>query len=385
MVAGNNQQNKTGRQRNTGTTDRKFRIKQEGRDIQEQRIGSLGFMCWAIWKQKNNHIFQGKEISPNRIIQAVKVMQIEFLSAIEQVKMKHKGAENRRMRNATWRAPPKDWLKINVDASFRKFNRKGAMATVLRDWQEKFIAGSATEIRAFSSLEAEALALKKALIMAKNLQLKKVLIESDNLQLIQSIKSKSYIGEILAYLKDIAHLLKDLPDAGITWTPGEENHLAHLIATQRAVGTLSSNWSVRLQVIIETQLRREAEKVRRIGGRPTHHEGAIEQNENWVLTVPNQVVIEVREGTGGGSGQRSNMRLSQKIVTNRGSGFGVGGLLSLGRVEGLSPRPKRKNATTPQNNGFHTGATKKKMLHNMKNSAVSLVQQMGRFSGYWVG
>ncbi|RYR47211.1 hypothetical protein Ahy_A07g033161 [Arachis hypogaea] len=157
-----------------------------------------------------------------------------------------------------------------------------------------------TEIRAFSSLEAEALALKEALIMEKSLQLEKVLIESNNLQLIQSIKSKYHIGEILAYLKDIAHLLKDLPDARIIWTPGEKNHLAHHIATQRAAGTLSSNWSVRLPVITETQLRREAKKVRRIGERPTHHEGAIEQNENWVLTVPNQVVIEVRERTGRG-------------------------------------------------------------------------------------
>ncbi|XP_025665272.1 uncharacterized protein [Arachis hypogaea] len=214
--------------------------------------------------------------------------------------MKHKRAENRRMRNVTWRAPPNDWLKINMDASFRKSNKKGATATVLRDWQGKFITRSATEIKAFSSLEAEALALREALIMAKNLQLKKVLLESDNLKLIQSIKSKSHIGEILAYLKDIVHLLKDLPDAGIIWTPREGNHLAHLIATQRAAGTLSSNWSVRLPVIIETQLRREAEKVRRIGGRPIHHEGAIEQNKNRVLTVPNQVVIEVREGTGGG-------------------------------------------------------------------------------------
>ncbi|RYR21861.1 hypothetical protein Ahy_B03g067166 [Arachis hypogaea] len=213
--------------------------------------------------------------------------------------MKHKGAENRRMRNITWRAPPRDWLKINVDASFRKSNRKGAIATVLRDWQGKFITGSATEIRAFSSLEAEALALREALIMAKNLQLGKVLIESDNLQLIQSIKSNSQIGEILAYLKDIAHLLKDLPDVGITWTPREGNHLAHLIATQRATGILSSNWSVRLPATIETQLRREAEKVRRIGRRPTHHEGAIEQKGDQMLTVPNQVVIEAREGTGG--------------------------------------------------------------------------------------
>ncbi|RYR75773.1 hypothetical protein Ahy_A01g000357 [Arachis hypogaea] len=83
--------------------------------------------------------------------------------------MKHKGTENKRMRNATWRAPPKDWLKINVDASFRKSNKKGATATVLRDWQGKFITGSATEIRIFSSLEVEALALREALIMAKNL------------------------------------------------------------------------------------------------------------------------------------------------------------------------------------------------------------------------
>ncbi|RYR01032.1 hypothetical protein Ahy_B06g079896 [Arachis hypogaea] len=223
-------------------------------------------MCWAIWKQRNNHIFQGKEINPDRTIQAAKIMQTEFLSTIEQIKVKHKGAENRRMRNVTWRAPPRDWLKINVDANFRKTNRKRATVTVLRDWQEKFTTGLTTEIRAFSSLKVEALALREALIIAKNQQLEK--------------------------------------------TPRKKNHLTHLIATQRAASTLSSNWSMRLLMTTEIQLRREAENVKRIRGRSIYHESAIEYNGDRILTVSNQVVIEVKEGTGGDSEQRSKLRLN---------------------------------------------------------------------------
>ncbi|RYR72825.1 hypothetical protein Ahy_A02g007039 [Arachis hypogaea] len=138
-----------------------------------------------------------------------------------------KSEKNRTAHLIRWRAPPEDWLKANVDAAFRKEDGKGAISVVIRNNNGKIVLGFSGKISTYSSITAEAIAIRQALIIIENLNLGKILIESDNLKLIQTIKSNISIGETEAILQDIRELIKRLPNCGLTWTPREGNQLAH--------------------------------------------------------------------------------------------------------------------------------------------------------------
>ncbi|RYQ97066.1 hypothetical protein Ahy_B08g093056 [Arachis hypogaea] len=119
---------------------------------------------------------------------------------------------------------------------------EAASAAIIRDNMGSIITRSASSFKAKSNLIAEATALRKAIIMAKNLMLGKTIIESDSLILVQAVKSKGKIWEIDAILKDILILSNDLQDIGFTWTPREGNRLAHEITTRTSMGSLGNQW-----------------------------------------------------------------------------------------------------------------------------------------------
>ncbi|RYR31549.1 hypothetical protein Ahy_B01g056357 [Arachis hypogaea] len=136
-----------------------------------------------------------------------------------------------RRRNANlvrWRPPPNDWLKANVDATFKKESDNGTISVVVRDKERKL----------------KPIAIRQALIIVNNLQLGRTLIESNNKKLVQTIKSKSSIGRAWAIIQDIQILLEALPEKGLTWTLRDDNLLAHAVAKAAEVGTLYLNWSL---------------------------------------------------------------------------------------------------------------------------------------------
>ncbi|RYR36406.1 hypothetical protein Ahy_A09g041364 [Arachis hypogaea] len=194
-----------------------------------RRISKIGFLVWEIWKTRNQKVYQQQEINPSWTIKRAKLME----NLVQKI-----------TREVRWRPPPADWIKANVDASFKKNTGKGAIAVVYRDNRGKILLGFTGLIQANSVTVAEALAIRQALIIANNLFMEKVLIESDNLKIIQAIKSKSPIGEALAIIQDIQLLLEQLLGRGITWTPREGNLLAHKVAREAELGNLHSNWSM---------------------------------------------------------------------------------------------------------------------------------------------
>ncbi|MED6207186.1 hypothetical protein PIB30_033489 [Stylosanthes scabra] len=102
----------------------------------------------------------------------------------------------------TWRPPPTNWLKINVDASFCHESGNGAITVVIRDSNGALQGGIASVVNTGSSLIVESIAVREALILARNLNLGNTIID----------------------------ILNDDPQFGLTWTPREGNNLAHLTA-----------------------------------------------------------------------------------------------------------------------------------------------------------
>ncbi|XP_025678982.1 uncharacterized protein [Arachis hypogaea] len=150
--------------------------------------------------------------------------------------------DRRTVRRVTWRPPPPGWIKCNVDAAFLEVFFGGATAAVFRDHAGNLLTASNSKIAASSPLAAEALAVRKALIIAKNFQLKRIIFESDSLILIQALKSKASIAKIQVILDDILELARNISNCGFTWVPREGNALAHEVAKLTADGSLRQNW-----------------------------------------------------------------------------------------------------------------------------------------------
>ncbi|RYR79497.1 uncharacterized protein [Arachis hypogaea] len=147
-------------------------------------------------------------------------------------------------RSITWRPPPENWLKADVDAAYRRATVEGATAVVIWDNSGRLLTGESMRIITHSSLvaEAEAEAMRRVLILATNFNLEKIIIKSDILPLVQAVKSKTYIAEVEPILRDILLLAESLSNCGFTWVPRQGNKITDGVAKCSLAGQLEENW-----------------------------------------------------------------------------------------------------------------------------------------------
>ncbi|RYR04150.1 hypothetical protein Ahy_B06g083735 isoform A [Arachis hypogaea] len=196
----------------------------------------LGCVCWCIWKERNQHIFQQSNMKPQKVIVNSECLTTESYNATEG------GSNDNRLgvgksgvrKRVTWRPPPKEWLKVNTDAAFQKETRTAAATVIV------------------SALVAKAQAYREAL------QLMKCIIESDCLPLVQAIKAKVPVAEVDAVIRYILQLLDDTSDMGATWTPKDGNNLAHQLVAMAVENGLQRQGTVNPPVQILKTIRAEA-------------------------------------------------------------------------------------------------------------------------------
>ncbi|MED6136893.1 hypothetical protein PIB30_059960 [Stylosanthes scabra] len=116
------------------------------------------------------------------------------------------------------------------------------VAAVFRDHLGNILAGSNSILPTHLVLDAEANAIREALIIANTLHFTTVIIESDNRELIQALKSETTIWEIRPILEDICKLKREMLNCGFTWILREGNQLAHEIAKLTIATNLNAQW-----------------------------------------------------------------------------------------------------------------------------------------------
>ncbi|RYR32436.1 hypothetical protein Ahy_A10g047005 [Arachis hypogaea] len=239
------------------------RIKTETGSEQGKILCKIGYLCWCIWKARNQHIFQQTEINPQKVIIQSEYLTAEFYKATQGsttaiIPDTGRGGVRKRI---TWRPPPKNRLKVNTDAAFHKDTGQATLAAVVRDWQGKVITGTTLTFKTISPLTAEAQAYREALILIKNLQIHNCIIETDSLPLVQAIKARTPIAEADAVMRDIFQLLDEAPDVGATWTPRDGNKLAHQLAAMAAGNYLGRQWAMNPPNQVRNIIRSEASLV----------------------------------------------------------------------------------------------------------------------------
>ncbi|RYR04603.1 hypothetical protein Ahy_B06g084374 [Arachis hypogaea] len=112
------------------------KIRAEGREDQERRI----------------------KINPSWTIKKAKLLEYTYWSAAEKRAETRIGEVRKNANLARWRPPPNDWLKANVDSTFKKESDNGTISVVVRDKEGKVLLEFTGKIQANSSIIAEAMA-----------------------------------------------------------------------------------------------------------------------------------------------------------------------------------------------------------------------------------
>ncbi|KAF9593102.1 hypothetical protein IFM89_020166 [Coptis chinensis] len=124
----------------------------------------------AIWKARNNKMFNGGTTSQQSILQqAYRVCQYWIVAFIEP----DSGNEDSDSGDGaslssyqSWVKPPPGWCKINFDASFHSDCAHTNIAVVGRNSEGEFLGGKVGRVRANSPGEAEALVAELAVDFA---------------------------------------------------------------------------------------------------------------------------------------------------------------------------------------------------------------------------
>ena len=136
-----------------------------------------------------------------------------------------------------WKAPPADYYKLNIDASFDPKMRSGGWGYVARNSEGDFLDGGAGSIiRVFDVLQAEALAALHAVQRAAQLGMSRIILETDAANLGKALTTKdldrSANGSLFRQIRDL--LINDFSFYMISVCPRTCNKVADKLAVYGA-------------------------------------------------------------------------------------------------------------------------------------------------------
>jgi ribonuclease HI len=145
-----------------------------------------------------------------------------------------------------WKMPEVGKIKVNVDASFYRDDRAGAVAAVIRDVQGKFLAASCTYVpNLSSSATAEALAMREGLVLVNHYGGTHVIMESDSMETINACNGdEAWWGEESAIFADCVDLASHIGRVEYGHCHREANEVAHELARASYADRNSCNWLV---------------------------------------------------------------------------------------------------------------------------------------------
>lgn len=167
----------------------------------------LAVAMWHIWENRNNHRNGETLLNPLRVVGKIKAY-IEFMNLCND---NPPNSYRRETSTSTqkWSPPPEGWLMINVDAAIFSHSGRAGYGVVVRDHLGAPVAAYRGCFDHTQSPEvAEALAVRQALVLAKNAGFQKIQVASDCLTLINKLQGtgldRSSIGAIVQDIKSAA-------------------------------------------------------------------------------------------------------------------------------------------------------------------------------------
>ena len=160
-------------------------------------------LLWVIWNARNKWLFEGKKENP--IIVVVRAESVvESYRKVKQPERNFVGNQKAEKLNQ-WYPPPKDWLKINVDATVDANKQKAGLGVVIRDQEGICKAAAVKTSKFFGSVAmAEATTMEWGLQVALRVGVTAGIFESDSLEVVELVtKRTSNMSEIFWVISEI--------------------------------------------------------------------------------------------------------------------------------------------------------------------------------------
>jgi hypothetical protein len=195
----------------------------------DEQATILTVTLWHIWEARNAVRNGENGIHRHIVAERAKIYVEMILLHLFKPPKDHRCESNRL--SSKWTPPPIGWMMINVDAAVFSDSPCIGIGVVVRNHFGEFIFASCQKRHVFADPElAEAIAVRLAVVYAKNLNFQHAIIASDCLSVVNKIKSpmldRSIVGPIV---QDIKNLVKGTPFSFI-YIPRGCNEAAHVIA-----------------------------------------------------------------------------------------------------------------------------------------------------------
>lgn len=180
----------------------------------------FSWVAWNLWITRNQLLFEARPASAQSTASKALASAREWSQAQEPPP---KPAKNTQIHGRP-DSIPADTVTCNSDAAWRKESSTAGLAWIF-DYSSKLPAsnGCKTQDRVSSALMAEGLAVREALLHAKQIGINKIWLRSDCLSLVKAINSVSTPMNLYGILSDIESLSASFNFCCISFVQREEN------------------------------------------------------------------------------------------------------------------------------------------------------------------
>ncbi|XWS37177.1 hypothetical protein CRYUN_Cryun19dG0020400 [Craigia yunnanensis] len=126
------------------------------KEIREELMTDMAFICWQIWKARCEVVICKKDIDNRSVIFKIKRNVTEYYQYNKE--MNTEGIRIKMSLNMEkWVAPEDGWVKLNCDGAFDVASKKAGIGIVIKNSEAdivdrkncSFIAGNALQAEAF--------------------------------------------------------------------------------------------------------------------------------------------------------------------------------------------------------------------------------------------
>jgi hypothetical protein len=162
-----------------------------------QSIKIVCAICYHIWKARNLLIFQNKSIPVMEAMTNALESLAEYKKQQQPTQTSatstHRTNRNRSNNNESWKPPPQNSLKLNVDAHRLAGDGRWALGLILRMEDGKLVGARTKFVYGVGdAIEAEALGLDEAIEFSTLYKDRRIIIEMDNSEVVKAAQRNHY-------------------------------------------------------------------------------------------------------------------------------------------------------------------------------------------------
>lgn len=189
-------------------------------------------ILWQVWKARNKLVFEQKQTDARKIVQKAQVEWLEFDNANAEASSTSRNLTQHSLHPTIWEPPKEGTIRINTDAAISAQMVRTGKGIIARNWTGKIIkAQGKVEIKRGDAASEECLAIRDALMMARDARWTDIEVQSDCKSIVDHINSGSSLVENLrTVLEDIQELRRKFAKCSFLFVHRSGNQSSHLLA-----------------------------------------------------------------------------------------------------------------------------------------------------------